>query len=87
MGNNHRENPKMRVKVYIPAFIDHEQLDADNMVTLDEGALMADLYRKLKVPLPLRLSFLYVVNYEQVRWNTPLNDGDIVTFLFPIHGG
>ncbi len=87
MEKNIQESATLRVKVYIPAFIDHEQLDADNMVTLKAGARMADLYRKLKVPLPLRLSFLYVVNYEQVRWNSTLQDGDTVTFLFPIHGG
>ena len=87
MEKNIQESATLRVKVYIPAFIDHEQLDADNMVTLKAGARMADLYRKLRVPLPLRLSFLYVVNYEQVRWNFTLQDGDTVTFLFPIHGG
>jgi molybdopterin converting factor small subunit len=78
---------QIKVKVYVPAFIDHRQLDVNNSISLDEGATMADLYRKLKIPLPLRLSFLYVVNYEQVKWNTRLKDGDTVTFLFPIHGG
>ena len=82
-----QQSTTMRVKVFIPAFIDHEQLEPDGMVTLKAGAKMADLYRKLKVPLPLRLSFLYVVNYEQVKWNTVLKDGDTVTFLFPVHGG
>jgi hypothetical protein len=48
---------------------------------------MSDLYRHLKLPIPMRLSTLYCVNYEQAKSNTRLKDGDIVTFLFPIIGG
>jgi len=78
---------KIRVKVYIPSFVDIKKLDTDSKVELSEGATLAALLHELRVPLPLRLSFLYVVNYEQARWNTPLKDGDTVTFLFPVHGG
>jgi len=71
----------------LPAFFNHDQIDPDSFVTIKDGANMSDLYRHLKMPLPLRLSFLFCVNYEQIKWNTPLKDGDVVTFLFPITGG
>ena len=62
-------------------------MDADSMVELKDDARMGDLYRQLSLPLALRLSFLYSVNYEQARWNTPLKDGDVITFMFPVTGG
>ncbi len=77
----------IKVKVYIPAFVNHTQIDSQGYVTLDANATLADLFHHLEIPLPLRLSFLYMVNYEQVNWNTPLHDGDIVSFIFPISGG
>lgn len=77
----------IKVKVYIPAFVNHEQIDQQGNVALDANATLADLFHHLEIPLPLRLSFLYMVNYEQANWNTPLHDGDIVTFIIPISGG
>jgi molybdopterin converting factor small subunit len=77
----------IKVKVYIPAFINHELMDTQSCVTLDAHATLADLFHQLEIPLPLRLSFLYMVNYQQANWNTPLDDGDVVSFIFPISGG
>jgi molybdopterin converting factor small subunit len=77
----------IKVKVYAPAFINHDPIDADGMVTLPEGASLQDLYSLLKLPLPLRLAFFCSVNHEQARWNMTLKDGDTVSFLFPISGG
>lgn len=77
----------MKVKVYAPAFINHEPIDADGTVTLEDHATLNDLYRRLKLPLPLRLSCFCNVNYAPAKWNTRLKDGDTVTFLFPISGG
>lgn len=77
----------IKVKVYIPSFIKHDALDGDGMIALEADATLADLYRVMKIPLPLRLAFLYAINYEQAKWNSKLLDGDIVTFFFPISGG
>jgi molybdopterin converting factor small subunit len=71
----------------VPAFIDHSEIDADSYVSIDDNATMTDLYRRLKLPLPLRLACLYWVNYEPAKWNTRLQDGDTITFLFPVTGG
>jgi molybdopterin converting factor small subunit len=77
----------IKVKVFAPAFISHENITSDNQVALDDGATLNDLCGKLKLPLPLRLLSLFYVNYEQTRINTKLDDGDVVSFLFPISGG
>jgi hypothetical protein len=81
------ESAIIKIKIYAPAFISHEQINADGMVTLEEHATLFDLYRRLKLPLVLRLSFFCSVNYEPAKWNQKLKDGDTVTFLFPIPGG
>jgi molybdopterin converting factor small subunit len=73
--------------VFVPVFINHDNVDNDGFVTLIDGANMTDLYRQLKLPIPLRLSILFWVNYEQAKWNTRLKDGDTITFLFPVTGG
>lgn len=77
----------IKVKVFVPAFIHQDALDGDGMVSLEPEATLSDLYKKIKIPLHLRLSFLYAINYEQAKWNAKLHDGDVVTFFFPISGG
>lgn len=77
----------IKVKVYAPAFINHEPISADGTVTLADRATLNDLYSRLKIPITLRLVCFCSVNYEAARWNTKLEDGDTVTFLFPISGG
>jgi molybdopterin converting factor small subunit len=78
---------EIKVKVYAPSFIHNEIPDDDGWVALHEGASINDLYKKLKLPLPLRLSFLFSVNYEQAHGDTKLKDGDVISFLFPVSGG
>ncbi len=75
------------VKMYAPAFVDHSQIAEDGSVRLVEGATLNDLFSQLKLPLPLRFLFFFKVNYERPGWNMRLNDGDIITFLFPVTGG
>jgi molybdopterin converting factor small subunit len=77
----------MRVRVYAPAFIDHTAFDAGGFVELPQTASVGDLYRILKISLPLRLVLACSVNYEQAKTSTKLKDGDVVSFLFPISGG
>ena len=52
-----------------------------------DGSTVNDLYNLLHLPIPLRLSHFCNVNYEPAKKNTPLKDGDTVSFLFPISGG
>jgi molybdopterin converting factor small subunit len=87
LGSYRWEGMEIKVKVYAPSFIHNEIPDGDGYVTLPEGATLNDLYKKLKLPLPLRLNFLFSVNYEQAHGDTQLKDGDVVSFLFPVSGG
>ncbi len=80
-------NMEITVKVYAPAFIDHSQIAEDGSVRLPEGATLNNLFKQLKLPLPLRFSSLFRVNYERADWNTRLQNGDIITFIFPVNGG
>jgi molybdopterin converting factor small subunit len=77
----------IKVKVYAPGFVNHDLIDPNGYVDLTEGDSIGSLYRKLKLPLPLRLIMTCSVNYEQAKRSTKLKDGDVVTFLFPISGG
>lgn len=77
----------IKVKVYAPGFINHESIDQNGFVSLQDGDSVFTLYHKLKLPLPLRLILACSVNEEQAWWNTVLKDGDVVSFLFPISGG
>ena len=77
----------MKIKVYVPAFIAHQSISPENTVVLEDGATIHTLYDALKLPPPLRFSFFCSINYEQAKWETPLQDGDIVSLLLPISGG
>ncbi len=78
---------QIKVKVYAPGFVNHENIDERGYILLEEGASLNDLYNKIKLPLPLRLNFFCSVNYDHARWNTKLKEGDVVSFLFPLTGG
>jgi len=73
--------------VFAPAFIDHKTIDDTGCVTMSDGSTINDLYNLLHLPIPLRLSYFCNINYEPAKKNTPLKDGDTVSFLFPISGG
>lgn len=77
----------MKVKVYAPLFGNTEPLDGDGYLHLEEGAVLKDLYKLLKIPLPFRNSLLCMVNYERSKSTRKLADGDIVSFIGPVSGG
>lgn len=77
----------IKVKVYAPAFSSFQHLDDDNFMELSEGATLNDVFRCLKIPLPLRPFLVCTVNYEKAGLNTPLDNGDVVSFLTPLAGG
>jgi molybdopterin converting factor small subunit len=77
----------MRIKIYAPAWIDHTRLDRDGTLQVEEGATLTKVCEILKIPRLLRLDIFCSVNYDQVKMDTLLKDGDIVTFIAPISGG
>lgn len=77
----------IKVKVYAPAFSSFQHVDDDNFMELPAGATLKDVFRCLKIPLPLRPFLVCTVNYEKAGLNTPLDNGDVVSFFTPLAGG
>jgi molybdopterin converting factor small subunit len=77
----------IKVKVYAPAIIDHSKLDSNSYLILEDGTSLRKLYRLIKVPLWLQPILFCTVNYDRVKMNTILQDGDVVSFIAPISGG
>ncbi len=77
----------MNIRVYASGFCSFEHIDDDGFMTLPEGASLNDVYKKLRIPLPLRKILFASVNYEHVKLGTKLKDGDVVSLLTPLAGG
>jgi molybdopterin converting factor small subunit len=77
----------IKVKVYAPGFIKHDSFDQNGFVELNENDSIHALYRKLKVPLPIRPILTAYLNYEPAILRTRLKEGDVVSLLFPVSGG
>lgn len=77
----------MKVRVFAPSYCSFEFVDDDNYMELKEGATLQDVLRNLKIPVHLRPITICMVNYQKVRKNTTLKEGDVVSFLAPLAGG
>ncbi len=77
----------MKIRVYAPPFFDHSCIDGSGLMEIAAGSTLADVYKKLGVPLVLRPILFCSVNYEKARSDRKLEDGDIVSIYFPLTGG
>ena len=77
----------MKVKVYAPPFLNGDAIDEMGNLEVPTGATLRDVYKKLQVPLLLRPVLLCSVNYEKSRLDRVLQEGDVISFFFPITGG
>lgn len=77
----------MRIQVYPPPFANLNALDEDGMLILEPGARLSAVYRRLKIPLVLQPLVICHVNYQRVKLNTQLQDGDVISFILPLAGG
>ncbi len=77
----------MRIKVYLPPYLDCSLLDDNGYIKLNEGAKLRDLFHKLRIPFPMGTVHLCRVNYEKASLSDFLKDGDIVSFFSFISGG
>lgn len=77
----------MKVQVYPPPFANLNALDEDGMLMLEPGARLSMVYRRLKIPLVLQPLVVCHVNYQRVKLNTQLQDGDVISFILPLAGG
>lgn len=77
----------MKVQVYPPPFANLTTLDEDSMMVLPPGTRLFTVYRRLKIPLVLQPLVICHVNYQRVKLNTQLKDGDVISFMLPLAGG
>ncbi len=77
----------MKIRVYAPPFGNHDVLDEKGLLSLPAGASLSDLFGEMKIPRIWGSILMVSVNYQRVKGKTPLKDGDIVTFFWPLSGG
>ncbi len=77
----------IKVRVYAPGFINHDAIDQDGFVKLDDNVTVKQLFRKMKVSPLARMFVVSFVNYEPAKMNATLKDGDVVSLMFPVSGG
>jgi len=77
----------MQVRVFAPPFADFSVIDEGGMVELSEASTLGDLLRLLRVPFRGLVVRLFMVNREGASLDTPLHDGDTVSFLPLLAGG
>ncbi|MHC1740930.1 MAG: MoaD/ThiS family protein [Anaerolineaceae bacterium] len=77
----------IKIKVYAPGFLTLDQLNKDGTVTIADGTTLDDLFHLLNISEPFRLSLFCTLNDEKVAWESKLNDGDTVSFMYPMPGG
>lgn len=77
----------MRIKVYLPPYLNSDRIDEQGYVAIEKGARLKDLFKLLKVPFPFGAVHLCRVNYDKADLRQQLQDGDIVSFYSLISGG
>lgn len=77
----------MRIKVYLPPYLNSDRVDDYGYVEIERGAKLKDLFKLLKVPFPQVTVHLCRVNYDKADLRRQLQDGDIVSFYSLISGG
>ncbi len=77
----------MKIRVYAASFCSFEDIDEEGYLVLPDGAVLNDVYKRLKVPWVLRRIVFATVNYKRVGLETRLEDGDVVSFLSALGGG
>ena len=77
----------MKIRVFAASFCSFENIDEDGFMVLPDGAVLDDVYQKLKVPWLFRKIVFATVNYRRVGLKTRLKDGDVVSFFSAMGGG
>lgn len=67
-----------------------EQANKDEETIQFAGEDLTDLYQMLSEKYSFKLTqdkLAVAINHEMTRWDTPINDGDIIAFIPPVAGG
>ncbi len=60
---------------------------AEAAVELPAGATVADAFAKFPMLASAKPSTLVAVGVEFAKWDTPLREGDVISFMPPVQGG
>jgi len=77
----------LKIKVYPGSLCAAGALDEDGFIFVEDGTTVGELLRKIKCPKLIMAAGLFAVNYEQVKKNVRLSDGDTVSIIAPLAGG
>ncbi len=77
----------MKIKIYLPHFLHRDNVDEDGYLEMNPGSKLRDVYRKLRIPVLFCSIVFAYVNNEKASLDTPLEEGDIVSFVSFISGG
>lgn len=67
-----------------------EQANKDEDTVEFTGDNLSELYQMLSEKYDFKLTqdkLAVAINHEMTRWDTPINDGDIIAFIPPVAGG
>jgi len=81
------DQEEIKVKVYLPPYLERSQLDKHGFALIEEGSTLGDLFKMMRVPFPAGVVHLCRLNYEKANLKERLEDGDIVSFFSLISGG
>ena len=77
----------IKIKVYAPLVCCFKHIDESGYMTLPDGAVLKNVYKKLRIPFPFRKIMFATVNYKGSGLKEKLKDGDVVSFFSGLAGG
>ena len=77
----------MLVRVYAPAFCNHDLIDRKGFVEVEEGTTLLQLLKKLEMPFVCRNLPIVFVNDDRAKKSTKLKEGDVVSIMGPVSSG
>jgi len=81
------EKKMIRVRVYLPPYLERPQLDKQGYAQIEKGSTLKDLFLMLHIPFSTGAIHLCRLNYEKASLKNILKDGDTVSFYSLISGG
>lgn len=77
----------MKIRVYAPGFCDDQLMDDKGMMEVKEKITVREVLVLLRTPVLLRTIVMVAVNYQRVKKNHVLSDGDVLSIMGPVSGG
>lgn len=87
MSDINAETEYVRIKIYPPPFCSFKHLDERGWLTMKKGSTLKDALKMIKMPRAAAKIMLVKLNGLSERWDTVLEDGDVIGFFSFISGG